>query len=282
MVAKIARSINPKWEILSLFIVLFDTPLTIYSQLIMTESIFIFALVYFIYCFHQYITTPGYKLLIGATLALTVCGFIRPVAYFLPLVVAAFVICFRSAGNWKKSLIHAILILLVFYGLGLPWKYRNYKRYGDARLSSIGNVTVKLHSFLIDSKTKKEEVAPTTPNYLYYPYAFSRNILELMTTPGSTKHCQSSVLLGFTKVFGYIFIVFWIPGFVVGLTWGGKDKRYIILIWIFLYFLCATIWATGWTVTSRFRIAMLPSIAIISSAGWLKIRLWWKTVKKTS
>lgn len=276
IVARIAHSLNPKWEVWGLFIVLLDVPLTIYSQMIMTESFFVFALACFILCFHRYLRTPSYRRLMGAILVLVICGFIRPVAYYLPLVVAAFVVFSRCAGHWKKTLAHACLILLIFYGLSLPWKYRNYKRFGDARMSSIGDVTINRYAFFKDSKAKKPEVAPQMSDYLYYPMAFLRNVTELLTTPGSTKHCRSLPMLYFTKGFGYSLIVFWVPGFLVGLACRRKDARYSFLIWVFLYFLFATIGATGWTVTSRFRIAMLPSIAVIAAAGWVKILSWWQ------
>ena len=276
LVSRIAWSLNPRWEMLSAFIVLLDIPLTVYSQLIMTESLFIVVLACFILNFHRYLLLPSYQRLILAALFCTLCVYVRPIAYFLAWPAAAFIIYSRCPGNWKKTLIHAGLVILIFYGLCLPWQYRNLKRYGDFRMSSIADQTSKVHSFFKDSEEKKALVAPGVPNYIYYPIAFSRNVVELLTTPGSTKHCDSRPLLIFCKVFGYMLIVFWLPGFLVGLTWGGKDPRYSFLIWIFLYFLFVTIGATGWTVTSRFRVAMLPSIAIIATAGWFKIRFWWQ------
>jgi len=272
VVARIARSINPNWAAVSALIVLLDLPLTVYSQLIMTESVFILVLSCFILCFHRYLIIPSYRRLIFAVFTLVLCVYIRPIVCYLAWPVAAFIICFRCAGHWKKNLAHACLVILIFYGLCLPWQYRNFKRYGDVRMSSIADRTFKLHSFFKDSDEKKAGIVPKASNYIYYPFAFSRNVLELLTTPGSTKHCRSISWMTFSKVFGYLLIVFWLPGFLMGLTWGKKDLRYSFLILIFLYFLFATIGAVGWTVTSRYRIAMLPSIAVIATAGWFKIR----------
>ena len=142
-------------------------------------------------------------------------------------------------------------------------------------MSTIDKYTIKKHSFFKDSDEKKFVVAPTMPKYLYYTYAFSRNVIELTTTPGSMKDTLCMSWMVFCGGFGYCLIVFWFPGFLIGLVKIENDVRYYFLIWIFLYFLLATIGATGWTVTSRFRIAMLPSISVISSAGWFKIRSWY-------
>ena len=113
------------------------------------------------------------------------------------------------------------------------------------------------------------------PNYIFYPFSFLRNVVELLTTPGSISHDLSRKWVDFSSVFGYLLVVFWVPGFLMGLTGIEKDTCYSFLIWVFIYFLLVTIGATGWTVTSRFRIAMLPSIAIIATAGWFKIRTLW-------
>jgi 4-amino-4-deoxy-L-arabinose transferase-like glycosyltransferase len=272
VVARIARSINPNWAALSALIVLLDLPLTVYSQIILTEAVFILVLSCFILCLNRYLAIPSYRRLILAAFILVLCMYIRPITCYLPWLVAAFIICLGSAGHWKKNLAHACLLVLVCYGLCLPWQYRNFKRYGDARMSSIAESTFKVHSFFKDSDEKKALIAPNAPNYVYYPFSFSRNVLELLTTPGSVSHCRSLSWMAFSKIFGYCVIVFWLPGFLMGLTWGQKDLRYSFLIWVFLYFLFATIGAVGWTVTSRFRIAMLPSIAVISTAGWFKVR----------
>jgi len=272
VVARIARSINPDWAAISALIVLLDVPLTAYSQLIMTESVFILVLSVFILCFHRYLAIPSYRRLIFAALMLVLCVYIRPIVCYLSWVVAAFIIYFRCAGHWRKNMAHACVLILIFYGLCFPWQYRNFKRYGDARMSSIAEHTFKLHSFFKDSEEKKAWVAPKAPDYLYYPFAFSRNVVELLTTPGNTKPCRSAWWMNFSRVLGYLVIVFWLPGFLMGLTWGQRELRYSFLIWIFLYFLFATIGAVGWTVTSRYRIAMLPSIAVIATAGWFKIR----------
>lgn len=279
IVARIARAINPNWALLSALIVLLDVPLTIYSQVILTESVFILVLSCFILCFHRYLEVPSYRRLILAALTLALCLYIRPITCYLPWLVAVFIIFSNCAGHWKKDLAHACLLVLVCYGLCFPWQYRNLKRYGDARMSSIAEATLKVHSFFKDSDEKKALVAPHAPNYVYYPFAFSRNVLELLTTPGSVSHCHSRAWMAFAKVFGYLLVVFWLPGFLMGLTWGQQDARYSFLIWLFLYFLFATIGATGWTVTSRFRIAMLPSIAVIATAGWFKIRNFVKIKK---
>jgi hypothetical protein len=60
------------------------------------------------------------------------------------------------------------------------------------------------------------------------------------------------------------------------LTIAGKNIRYHFLIWLLLYFLVGCVAATGWSVNARFRIAMLPSIAVIASAGWFKISSFWQ------
>jgi len=274
VVMKIARAINPKLEKLAGIIVLLDLPLTIYSQMIMTEAIFVTVLACVILFFHRYIVNPTYQRLLLAALLLALLLYIRPVSYFLPIFIAAFVLLSGCAGSRKQGLIHVFLILLISYGACMPWQYHNYKRFGNARMSSIGDNTIQVHSFWKDSQEKKSKYGRHMPDVIYYPFAFSRNVLELLTAPGSVSPCKSRGWTVFVKIFGYGFVAFWIPGFLVGLFKGPRDLRYWLLIMIMGYFLCVTIMATGWTVTSRFRIAMLPSIAVIAAVGWFKIVSW--------
>ena len=275
VVARIARSINPNWASVSAILVLLDLPLTIYSQVILTEAVFVLVLSCFILCFHRYLVSPNYRRLILAAFVLALCIYTRPISCYLPWLVAAFIIYSRCGGHWKKNLIHAGLIVLVVYGLCLPWQYRNLKRYGDFRISSIAQSTLKPHSFFKDTKEKKALIAPKVPDCIFYPFAFWRNLVELLTSPGSISHDLSSSWVHLSNVFGYLLVAFWAPGFLMGLIGGQKDPRFSFLIWVFIYFLFVTIGATGWTVTSRFRIAMLPSIAVIATAGWFKIRTLW-------
>jgi len=142
VVARIARLINPSWGALSALIVLLDLPLTIYSQIILTEAVFVLVISWFIFCFYRYLEIPEYKRLILAAFVLALSIYIRPITCYLPWLVAVFIIYSRCAGHWKKNLIHAGLIVLVVYGLCFPWQYRNFKRYGDFRISSIAESTL--------------------------------------------------------------------------------------------------------------------------------------------
>ena len=278
VVSRIARAMNPDWAPVAAIIVLLDFPLTVYSQLIMTEAVYMVALSCFILFFHRYLVKPSYRRLIFAVMTMVLCVYIRPVTCYLAWPVAAFILWFRPAGSWQKNLVHALLVIFIFYGACLPWQYRNLQRYGDPRMSRIADYTLERHSFFKDTaKMKKISALKNTPDFVYYPFAFLRNARELLLTPGSAKSstlCMSWMIFG--KVFGYLFLFFWVPGFVMGMIRRKNDSRYSFLILIFLYFLFATIGGVGWTVTSRFRISMLPAIAVISTAGWFLIQSWWR------
>ena len=199
IVSRIARSINPDWGPLSALIVLLDLPLTVYSQTILTEAFFIFAVSCFIYCFNRYLLIPSLRRLVLAALTLVFCVYIRPIACYLPWPVAFFIVFLGTTGHWKRNLCHACLLIIIFMGLTIPWQYRNYKRYGDIRLSTISVSTIDGHSFFKESAAKKILIAPKMPNYVFYPYAFSRNVLELLTTPGRTSYFHSRVWFIFAR-----------------------------------------------------------------------------------
>jgi len=70
------------------------------------------------------------------------------------------------------------------------------------------------------------------------------------------------------KVFGYLFVALWMVGFLVGIFRMKGNIYFQFLAFLILYFLSVSIVSLGIDAAERFRVPIVPSIAIISSYGW--------------
>jgi hypothetical protein len=67
-------------------------------------------------------------------------------------------------------------------------------------------------------------------------------------------------------------LVFWLIGFLKGVSKIKKDDFYLqFLLFVVLYFICASIGGILFGVSSRFRVPLMPFIAILSANGWLRL-----------
>ena len=91
---KAAAEINPKLAYLSALIVLYDPPATIFSLMLLTETVFLVLISIFMYLFILYLKEPKLRLIIVSALIITMATYVRPIAYFLGVAMGIFVIYF--------------------------------------------------------------------------------------------------------------------------------------------------------------------------------------------
>lgn len=259
--------------LLSAAIVLLDLPTTIYSSMILTESLYVFVLSLFLYAFVRYINGRHLKWLVLAAFLLGASVYIRPVGYFLGIATAGFILYLWGIKKILTGVAHAAVALMLVYGLLVIWQYHNLKVYSEFTFSSISEATIQPYGVIGRYSRETDPKLKAMPPVLYYADSVGRNFLSLMATPGSMKYFHSKGWRIFGIIFGYVFVVFWWIGLVIGIRQCKADTTGQFLFLVLLYFISISIVATGWGVTNRFRVPMVPSIAVLSALGWMKLKV---------
>jgi len=257
--------------LLSAAVVLLDIPMTIFSSMIMTESLHVFVLALFLYSFVKYINSRHLGWLVLAALFLGATVYIRPVGYFLGIAVAGFILYIWGIEKIFTGLAHATAVLVLVYGFLGIWQYHNLKTHSYFMFTNIDHATIDNNGIIGRYARETEPQFRAMGPVLYYVDSVARNFFSLMTTPGDMKFLHSKFWKVLGISFGYSFVVFWWIGLVIGV---GQCKRDIIgqfLLFILLYFIVVSIVSTGWHVTPRFRVPMVPFIAILSARGWVAL-----------
>jgi 4-amino-4-deoxy-L-arabinose transferase-like glycosyltransferase len=272
VVFKTVAPVDRRTGLLSAAIVLLDLPTTIYSSMILTESLHLFLLALFIYVFIKYIHNRRLKWLAGASLLLVAAVYIRPVGYFLGFAIGGFILFLWGRDNKiLTGIIHAIAVLVLVYGLLGLWQYHNGKVYNQFIFSSIDKATVRLNGIIGRYAKETDMHLKAMPPVLYYVSSVGQNFMNLMTMPGNMKYFHSKVLEVFGAVFGYVFVFFWWSGLILNMRSCQRDVTVYFLFSFLLYFVVVTLVSTGWHVTPRFRIPVVPALALLSARGWITL-----------
>ena len=103
---KVANLIDPKLSYLSASIVLLDPPSTIFSLMLLTDTIFLSLMSLFILTFIIYLKTEKKYFLILSALLLAVAVYFRPIGYYLGIGVTLFIIysLFKNQPLERRSL----------------------------------------------------------------------------------------------------------------------------------------------------------------------------------
>ena len=267
-----ALLLDAKIAPLSGLIVLLDPPVTIFSLIIATETLFLFFMALFMLVFVKYMKSYAFKLVLLSALILVLAAYVRPIAYYLAPAMVLFFLYLLVRTRAKRVVVHIVLFIGVFAVLVGPWQVRNKRLFGSNKFSSIDNATVKAVGLVGSYAKDREKIPPGQGPVGYYVRTTSHCLTELMTRPGSLKYFGSVPLKVAGKIFGYPFVVFWVIGFLAGLARMKGDPALHFLAYIVLYFICVTIMATILGEGSRFRVPMVPFIAILSAHGWVWLR----------
>ncbi|MGE0268120.1 MAG: glycosyltransferase family 39 protein [Candidatus Omnitrophota bacterium] len=271
---KTAVLINPRYGFLTAVIVLYDLPTTVCSLMLLTESLFVVFLTLFMLNMVIYLKEQKFRHLIFASILLVFATFVRPLIYYLPVAVALFIITFFARTNLKRGGAHALLFCLIIYACLFPWQIRNHQYTGQFNFSTIRDITMDTDGLYKSYARNKNTLKAGTSPILYYTNVTARSIINLMTYPGTLKYFGSQRLKFWGKVIAYPWVVFWMTGFIVGFCKSRHNPYLIFLLVVAMYFLLVTVFSTLSSAMGRFRIPMMPFLAIISAHGWYLIILY--------
>jgi hypothetical protein len=269
IVYKTAIEIDYKIGFLSAIIFLYDLPTAVVSLRFMTEALYVFLIALFIYSFTEYFKKQRIKSVILSSLILAAATYVRPISYPLAGAVAIFIVYANIPKNFKTAFLHAFVFLVIVYSLLVIWQIRNYRCCGENTFSTIASINFGKYGLL------KGPEGNHNPSLLYtltqYINAIWQSFLSLMTRPGSLKYFKLPSLTIIGKILAYPWVVFWTIGFIVGILRIRRNIYYQFMLFIILYFVAATICNISSVAGERFRVPIVPCIAIISAYGWSAI-----------
>ncbi|MDO8579884.1 MAG: glycosyltransferase family 39 protein [Candidatus Omnitrophota bacterium] len=260
--------IDPRLGYLSAIIVLFDPAVTVFSLMLMTESLFLFLIAIFMWLFVIYLKTKKVSALVWASLLLVMATYVRPVSYYLPIIATGFILYALIREKPKAALTHAMIFLIIVYSsIGL-WIWRNYHNSGRAAFTNITDATIGtwgVGGTHTRSKTPQWENMPTVP---YYSLVVLKSSLELMTRPASFKYFECNWLRRTGQVFSYPWGIFCLVGLLAGIARMKTNIYFQFFALVIVYFIAVSVVNALLQVTPRFRVPMVPFLAILSSYGW--------------
>lgn len=268
---KTAIFINPRYGFLSAVIILYDLPTTVCSLMLLTESLFLVFLTLFMLNMVVYLKERRLKYLIFSSIFLACAAYVRPLIYFLPIAVGLFIWTFFARIDMKKGFMHALMFLLIIYGAFIPWQIRNYQATGQFSFSTISDITMETDGLYKSYSRNKDSLAAGTSPVLYYMRITTSGIINLMTYPGTLKYFGSQPLKFWGKVVTYPWVVFWLIGFLTGACKCRHSPYLMFLLVVIFYFTAVTVFSTVSSAMGRFRVPMVPFLAIISTHGWFFI-----------
>jgi len=271
---KAALLIGEEIAPLSLLIVLLDPPSTVFSMMLLTEALFLFLTSLFMYLFLSFIKNERIGSLVLSALVIALAVYVRPIVYFMPVAMAIFLAFAFKRKSPKKAFVNALVFAVIIYGLIAPWHMRNIKRFNTNRFCSINNATISEEwgtGLYKSYKRNKDPISQGLPPVAYYCNVTARCLFSLFTRPANFKYFDNRVITVAGKVFSYPWIIFWMSGLLVGLSRMKGNTNLYFLAFMILYFTSTTVFATMWGSGPRFRVPMVPFIAILSAYGWHKL-----------
>lgn len=268
IVFKTASKISPQLGTIAFVIILFDPAITIYSLMLLTESVFLFLMSIFMYTMVTYLQKQNKKYLFLSAITLVAATYVRPITFYLGGILAIFILATSFRKDPKKSILHACIFVVTVYSLLFLWQYRNYTHFKEFQFSNINNATVNLKGLYKSYERNEDPISQGLSPAAYYINVGSRNVMSLMTRPASFKNFNSPNLKKVGKVFSYPWIAFWLMGLLFGISKIGNNISFLFFLVVIFYLIGATVIGTMWGSGPRFRIPMMPYIAILSAAGW--------------
>jgi hypothetical protein len=271
VIYKTALEIDPGIAFLSMTILLFDPPITIFSLVMLTETLFMFLMAMFALCFTLYLKHGNIRFLILSAVLAAVSAYVRPIGYYLGLAMTLFIIYSNKNRGLKKIVAHVLIFVFIVYSILGAWQARNYIRCGKVAFSSLEHFNLSdvglVKSYARNTDPQTKNLAPLP----YYANVSFRCLMSLMTRPGSLKYLHSDILTAVGKALAYPWMVFWLVGFVWGITKIRNNIYLQFMLYAALYFIVVSICGAMWIVGERFRVPIMPFIAIISAYGWLML-----------
>ncbi|MCX5695246.1 MAG: glycosyltransferase family 39 protein [Candidatus Omnitrophica bacterium] len=257
IVYKTSLQIDSRIAFLSAIIILFDLPITVFSLKILTETLFLLLVSIFIYTFIRYLKTGKTGFILLSSWLLAMATYTRPISYFLGGATAIFIVYANVLKNFKRVFTQALIFLVIVYSLIGLWQIRNYRCCGEKFITTIARSNFHYYGLIKEPQSK-----------LDYAYESWRSFLSLMTRPGTLKYFNSKPLAITAKVLAYPWMALWMVGFLVGVYKIRRNVYYQFLLLVILYFVGVSVFNLSSAVSERFRVPIVPCIAIISAYGW--------------
>jgi hypothetical protein len=249
-------------------IILLDPPVTAFSMILITETLFMFILSLFLLTFLLYLKKGECVLAVAAACLLVAATYVRPISYYLGWFIGGFILSVGFRKGIKRAFCHAAVFLLVSYALLGVWQIRNYSRFGDSSFSGV--IARNYESFSVINGYKNDDAGMSKNEFRWK--APLRGFISFMTSPGSFKYFKSRALCIAGKTFGYPWMVFWLSGLIYGFLRIGRNKYYQFMALVILYFALVSVGGAGLLASERFRAVIMPFIAIISAYGWSELK----------
>jgi hypothetical protein len=268
-----AMEIYPKIAPLSAIIVLFDLPITIFSMMILSETLFLLLISVFMLLFIIYLRDRKIKFLVLSAFTIAAAAYIRPIAYYISATLVLFIAYADRRYGIKRAIGRAVIFAAVVFSLLGAWQARNYVRCGVIAMSSVEKYNLSCNG-LYKSYVRNED--PYTKGMTppaYYVNVTARCLMSLMTRPGNLKYFGSDTLTALGKILAYPWTFLWIAGFLFGLTRLKGDIYLQAMFFMVISMSIASIGGVMWLVGERFRVPMMPFIAVISAYGWINVIL---------
>lgn len=268
IVYRTALVIDQRIAFLSAVIILYDLPVTFFSLIILAETLFLFFISLFLYGFVIYLKNGKIGLLISLAIILAAATYIRPISYYLGIAAAALIIYANTGKGIKKIIIHTLVFLAVVYSAIGAWHYRNYLHFKQPVFSSVSSSDLARFGIFRSYARDKQAQEKKEPPVVYYIKAGTQYLMFLMTSPGTLKDLKSPPLRIAGKISGYFWVALWMLGFIVGLIKIKYNIYYKAILLFIIYFAAISVAGVTFLVEERFRVPMMPFIAIISAYGW--------------
>jgi len=268
IVYRTALIIDQRIAFLSAVIILFDFPVTFFSLVILAETLFLFFTSLFLYGFVMYLKNGKIGLLISLAIILAAATYIRPISYYLGIAAAALIIYANTGKKIKRAVIHTLVFLVVLYSAIGAWHYRNYLHFKQPVFSSVASSDFSRFSIFGSYARNKQAQENKELPVVYYIRSGAQCLMFLMTSPGTLKDLDSPALRVAGKISGYFWVALWMLGFITGLMKIKYNIYYKSILLFIIYFAAISVAGVTFLVEERFRVPMMPFIAIISAYGW--------------
>lgn len=268
---KTAIMIDQRLGLFSAAVILLDFQILVSSLLLISETLFMLLISFFMFNFVTHLKTKTLRPLIAAALFLAAAVYVRPIGYYLGIIPAALLVFCLPEENYRITVSRAMIFLILVFGCLGIWQWRNYKKIEKAEFSSINLATLDtfglIHSYshYQDSRTKGLSPVP------YYMNVTVRSFFSLMTTPGTLKYFKNDFLKKAGVIFAYPWVILWFIGLLIGIIRMPHNMYFYFLALITGYFICASFIGIGMWVEPRFRVPFMPFAAILSAYGWQEI-----------
>jgi 4-amino-4-deoxy-L-arabinose transferase-like glycosyltransferase len=283
----------------------------LYSQLVLSDSLFVFMLALHLWLVLRLLTTKQNEWLLasGAGFTLAAATFVRPITYyFIAPLLLAIIWTFRRNGNaWRRSLLAGFLVWIAWAPLVFGWQWRNYRLTGVSDFSATQNLTlffyrgggiVAQQQGITLDEAQGQLLALVPPaakasDAAWYAYCRQEGIRMIRENPVLTLKDQMNgagrTLLGpgggiFDAYFGstarYVTAysaIYLIGIYVLVLICLIKLLRQRMLnmpqhVFLWLVVVYLVAISAGPEAYSRFRLPIMPILAVYAAGGWIQSR----------